>query len=174
MALLRHHNDDDDNPGPSHYRMREKMFAIGDDYWIENGNGDHVFKVNGKAFRVRDTFILEDPSGRELLKSHEKKLTIRDKMEIERDGKTFATVKKAIVAPFREHFEIEVHDGKDIDARGNVVDHEYKIERDGDTIAEVSKRWFRIRDTYGIKIAPEQDVPLLLAITVCLDRMHHD
>jgi uncharacterized protein YxjI len=27
------------------------------------------------------------------------------------------------------------------------VDHEYTIERDGDKVAEVSKRWFRVRDT---------------------------
>ena len=40
-----------------------------------------------------------------------------------------------------------------MEAKGNIVDHEYKIERGGDKVAEVSKRWFRVRDTYGIEIA---------------------
>jgi uncharacterized protein YxjI len=38
-------------------------------------------------------------------------------------------------------------------------------------VAEVSKRWFRIRDTYGIEIAPGEDDALILALTVCIDQM---
>ena len=34
------------------YQMREKMISIGDDFWIENGDGDNVFKVDGKAVRA--------------------------------------------------------------------------------------------------------------------------
>ena len=82
-------------------------------------------------------------------------LSVRDTMEIERDGKTVATVKKALVSPLRDRFSIDVEGGEDMEAKGNIVDHEYKIERDGDKVAEVSKRWFRVRDTYGIEIAPE-------------------
>ena len=74
-------------------------------------------------------------------------------MEVERDGHTVATIKKAMITPLRDRFSISVDDGEDMEAKGNVVDHEYKIERGGDTVAEVSKRWFRIRDTYGIEIA---------------------
>ena len=50
-----------------------------------------------------------------------------------------------------------------MEAKGNIVDHEYEIERGGDKVAEVSKRWFRVRDTYGIEIAPGQDDALILA-----------
>ena len=56
-------------------------------------------------------------------------------------------------------------------AKGNIVDHEYEIERDGTKIAEVSKRWFRVRDTYGIEVAPGQNDALILAATVCIDEM---
>ena len=69
--------------GPT-FQMREKLIAIGDDFWIEDDDGNRVFKVNGKAARMRDTFILEDASGNELSKIQEKKLSVRDKMTIER------------------------------------------------------------------------------------------
>jgi len=151
--------------------MREKMFSIGDDFWIENEGGAKAFKVNGKALRIRDTLVLETPSGDELFTIQEKKLSVRDKMEIERDGKKVATIKKALVSPLRDRYSIEVEDGPDLEAKGNIVDHEYKFERDGDKVAEVSKRWFRMRDTYGIEIAPEQDDALILACTVCIDQM---
>ena len=170
MPLLRRRRDD----GGTKYRMREKMFAIGDDFWIENEDGERAFKVNGKALRIRDTFVLETGSGEELFTIQEKKLSVRDKMEVERDGKTVATVKKALFTPLRERFSIEVEGGEDMEAKGNIVDHEYEIERGGDKIAEVSKRWFRIRDTYGIEIAPGQEDAFILAVTVCIDQMAHD
>ena len=169
MGLLRGRRDD----GGTKYRMRERVFAIGDDFWIEDDAGERAFKVDGKALRIRKTLVLEDPSGAELLRIQEKKLRVRDTMEIERDGRTVATVKKALITPFRERFSIEVEGGEDLEAKGNVVDHEYKIERDGKKVAEVSKRWFRIRDTYGIEVAAGEEDALLLAVTVCIDQMTH-
>ena len=157
--------------GWDRFRMREKLFAIGDDFWIEKEGGERVFRVDGKAVRFRDTLILETPSGEELFKIQEKKFTVRDKMEIESGGETFATVKKALVSPLRDRFSIELEAGGEMSAKGNVVDHEYEIERDGDKVAEVSKRWFRVRDTYGIEIAPGEDAALILAVTVCIDQM---
>src|ERR1700745_686806 len=94
MPLLRGRRD---HHGGTKHQMREKMFAIGDDYWIETDGGERVFKVNGKALRIRDTLVLETPSGDEVFTIQEKKLSVRDKMEIERGGRTVATVKKALV-----------------------------------------------------------------------------
>ena len=156
------------------YRLREEMFAIGDDYWIETDGGQRVFKVDGKVLRIRKTLVLETPEGGELFTIQKKLVSIRDTMEIERDGKTVATVKKALVTPLRDRFSIEVESGDDLQVKGNIVDHEYTIERGGDTIAEVSKRWFRMRDVYGIEIAEGQNDPLILAVTVCIDQMSHN
>ena len=167
MGFLHRHED----MGGTRYQMREKLFAIGDDYWIETENGDRVFKVNGKAMRARETFILESPSGEEMFKIQEKKLSIRDKMKIERDGDTVATVHKALITPLRDRFDIELEGGGELSAKGNIVDHEYEIERDGQKVAEISKRWFRVRDTYGIEIAPGENDALILAATVCIDEM---
>jgi uncharacterized protein YxjI len=165
---LRHRHDE---PAGTRYQMREKLFAIGDDFWIETEEGRRAFKVDGKALRLRSTFSLEGPSGDELFKIQEKKLRIRDTMEIEREGQTVATVKKALITPLRDRFAIELHDGGELSAKGNIVDHEYEIERDGETVATVSKRWFRIRDTYGIEVAPGENDALILAATVCIDEM---
>jgi uncharacterized protein YxjI len=153
------------------YRMREKVFAIGDDYWIETEDGQRAFKVNGKALRVRDTFVLESASGEELFKAQKKMLHVRDTMKIEHDGDTVATIKKALVTPLRERFSIELEQGGELHAKGKITNHEYEIERDGTKVAAVSKRWFRARDTYGIEIPPGQDDALILAATACIDEM---
>jgi uncharacterized protein YxjI len=167
MGFLRRHEEENG----TRYQMREKLLAIGDDFWIETEGGEKAYKVDGKALRVRSTFILKTPDGEDLYKIQKKELHIRDTMEIERDGEKVATIKKALITPLRDRFSIEVENGGELSAKGNIVDHEFEIERDGDKVAEVSKRWFRVRETYGVEIAPGQDDALILAATVCIDEM---
>jgi uncharacterized protein YxjI len=165
MGLLRH-----DDEGARRFVMREKLFSIGDDFWIEDDGGEKAYKVDGKALRARKTFVLEDRSGSEVAHIQDRVLRVRGTMEIERDGKRLATVHKALVG-IRDRFEIDVAGGDDLHARGNVLDHEYEIKRDHHVVATVSKKWVRVRETYGIEIAGGQDIALLLAITVAIDEL---
>ena len=161
--------------GATRYRMRQNLVSIGDDYWIENDRGERVFKVDGKALRARKTLIFEDSHGSELLKIQERVARVRDTMEIEdRDGHTVATVKKAMITPVRERWTVKVTDGPDLEVKGNILDHQYTIEDGRSTVAEVSMKWFRVADTYGVEVAPGQDPALMLAVTAVLDQMAHE
>lgn len=157
------------------YKMHEKLISIGDDYWIENEAGERAFYVDGKALRVRDTLIIKDVQGNELYKLKEKLLRVRDTMDIlDAEGKTAATIKQALITPLRDRWKVEVANGPEMDIQGNILDHEYKIEAGKEKVAEVSKKWFRIRDTYGVEIETGQDNALILAITAAMDQMTHD
>ena len=160
--------------GRSHYKMREKMVSIGDDFWIENDRGEKVFKVDGKALRVRQTLIFEDRNRQELAKIQERMLRIKDSMEVEGPGgEQMAMVKKALIAPLRERWTVKIKGGPDLEVKGNILDHEYTIGEGREKVAEVSKKWFRVRDTYGVEIEPGQDDILILALTACIDQMAH-
>ena len=159
------------------YQMRQKLISVGGDSWIEDGNGERAFRVNGKALRMRRTLDLEDVSGNVLCRIQTRVLHIRDTMVIERpDGEQMAKVHKALITPLRERWKVDVEDGDDIEIQGNIVDHEYELEVDGKKVAEVSKKWFRIRDTYGIQVGPDISPVLALAVAVALDTMtgHRD
>ena len=164
MGLLRN------GGGGRRFVMREKVLSIGDDFWIEDENGEKVFKVNGKALRVRKTFVLEDTSGNEVAHIQDRVVNVRGTMKIERGDQELATVHKALVG-IRDRFAIDVEDGEDLKAKGNVLDHEYEIKRDGDVVATISKKWARVRETYGIEIAEGEDAALLLAVTVAIDNL---
>ena len=160
--------------GARHYRMRQKLVSIGDDYWIEDDRGRRAYKVDGKALRFRKTLVFEDADGHELLKIQERMLRLREAMEIEdQRGASVATVRKAMITPIRERWTVKVGNGPDLDVRGNVLDHEYTIEDGRSLVAEVSKRWFRIADTYGVEIAPGRDPAVLLAVAAVIDTMAH-
>jgi uncharacterized protein YxjI len=157
-----------------HYQMRQQLVSIGDDYWIENERGERVYKVDGKALRIRETLLFEDRDGRELYRIQERMLRVRDSMEIEdAGGQRAAMVKKAMITPVRERWSVNVADGPDLEVQGNILDHEYSIGEGRDKIAEVSKKWFRIADTYGVEIEQGQNAPLILAITAVVDQMAH-
>jgi uncharacterized protein YxjI len=156
------------------YVMRKKLFSIGDDFWVEDESGQRVLKVDGKVLRVRRTFVLEDMTGAEVATIHKKLVAVHDTMDIERGGQLIARVRKALFTPFRQHFDVETADGRALVVQGSITDHEYEVRRDGTPVAEISKRWFKVRDTYAVDVAPGEDVALVLALTVAVDWMGHE
>jgi uncharacterized protein YxjI len=160
---------------PTRYKIRQKMFSIGDDFWIENQAGDRVFKVDGKALRLRKTLFFEDMSGNRLAKIQERLLSIKDTMVVEDpDGNQLAVIKKGLIAPLGDHWTVNVRGGPDLDVQGNILDHEYAIAERRRKVAEVSKAWFSLTDTYGVEIDEGENDILILAIAIAIDMMAHD
>jgi uncharacterized protein YxjI len=161
--------------GANRYQMRQKLFALGQDFYIENSAGQKVFKVDGKVLRVRDTLYFRDTHGKELCKIQQKVARLKDSMEVEGPGgERLAMVKQAIISPVRDRWTVKIGNGPDLNIQGNILDHEYRIEEGRNKVAEVSKKWFRVRDTYGVEIAPGQNDIVILAATVAVDMMAHE
>ena len=157
------------------YKIRQKLISIGDDFWIENAKGQKVFKVDGKALRLRKTLEFEDTKGRKLAQIKELILAIKDTMVIEdAHGRDIATVKQALITPLRDKWNVNVRGGDDLVVQGNILDLEYDIRQGRKKVAEVSKKWFTITDTYGVEIEDGQNDILILAIAVAIDMMAHD
>lgn len=99
---------------------------------------------------------------------------IIDSMAIEDgQGKPIAEVKKALITPMRDRWTVKIRNGPDMDVQGNILDHEYEIKEGRRKVAQVSKKWFRVRDTYRVEVAPGQEDVVILAVTVALDNMAH-
>ena len=157
------------------YKIRQKMFSIGDDFWIENQQGERVFKVDGKALRLRKTLFFEDLKGNKLAKIQERLLPIKETMVVEdADGNQLAVIKKGLIAPLGDRWSVNVRGGPDLDVQGNILDHEYSISERRQKVAEVSKAWFSLTDTYGVEIDEGQNDILILAIAIAIDMMSHD
>ncbi len=157
------------------YKITQKMISIGDDFWIENQEGQKVFKVDGKTLRIRKTLAFEDADGNKLCQIKERLLSVRDTMVIEDPhGRDLAVIKKALISPLRDRWTVNVRNGPDLAVVGNILDREYAIKHKGKKIAEVSRKWFTITDTYGVEIAEGQEDILILAVAVAIDMMTHD
>ncbi|MFE9822703.1 LURP-one-related/scramblase family protein [Streptomyces sp. NPDC005791] len=149
--------------------VRERLFGVGDDYWIEDAAGRKLFLVDGKAMRLRDTFELKDTDGRVLVEIRRKLISLRETMVIERDGEELAEVRRKRLSLLRNHYRVALMDGTELDVSGKILDREFAIEYDGELLAQISRRWLTVRDTYGVDIVREDaDVSLLIAVAVCV------
>lgn len=154
------------------YLVRDKIFAIGDDYWIEDEHGRHAFLVDGKALRVRDTLELKDQSGYVLVTLRQKLLSLRGAMTIERDSETLATIRRKRLSLLRNHYRVTLAEGTELDVSGRILDREFAVEYEGELLAHISRRWLTLRDTYGVDVVREDaDAALMIAVAVCVIRM---
>ncbi len=154
------------------YLVRERVFGIGDDFWIDDEHGERAFLVDGKALRVRQTFELKDPDGEVVAVIRRKMISLWETMEVERGGKSLATVRKKRFTPLRHRFRARLADGTTLSVHGNVLDKEYDIEAGGHRLARISRKWFRVRDTYAVDVRrPDADVPMLLSLAVCIEAL---
>ncbi|MFI6941446.1 LURP-one-related/scramblase family protein [Streptomyces sp. NPDC050418] len=154
------------------YLVRDRLLGIGDDYWIEDEQGHKAFFVDGKAMRLRETFELKDREGRVLIDIRAKVFSLRDAMTIERGGEALAVVRKKRFSLLRNHYRVRLVDGTELDVSGKILDREFVVEYEGEMLAHISRRWLRVRDTYGVDVVREEaDPSLMIAIAVCVIRL---
>ena len=155
------------------YMMRERILSWGDDFRIKDADGNSRYYIDGKVFSFGDKLSIKDMEGNELAKIDQKLLSLGPQYEIIRGGETIAVVKKHLFTLFRARFTVDVPGPHDLEARGNFLDHEYTFERDGREVARVSKKWFRLSDTYAVDIGEGEDDLLILASAVVIDLASH-
>jgi len=154
------------------YLVRERLFSIKDDFWVTDERGDRVFFINAKVLSLHHTLVLEDASGRKLGEIKHKLLTFTDAMDIQHDGQVVATVHKAVFSPLHHKAFIDLADGGRLEAVGDIIDKEFEV-RDGHRVlARISRKWFRIRDTYGVNVVPGENDALMVCIAICLEQIH--
>ena len=153
--------------------MRQKFWSWGDDYKIRDAAGNDVFFVDGKVFSWGDKLSFQDMQGRELAFIRQKLLHWGPTYHIEKAGQVVAEVRKHLFTFFRCRFTVDVPGPDDLEATGSLLDREYTFSRHGRVVAEVSKRWFTMTDTYGIEIADGEDDVVILASAVIIDLACH-
>src|SRR5210317_1982544 len=150
------------------YQMKQKMFAMGDDFTIKDAEGNDVFFVDGKAFSFGDKLSFQDMQGQELAYIAQKMMSFKKKYEIYRNNSLFAEVVKEF-SFFKDKYTVDIPGPNDYEVRGNFWDHEYQFIRQGREVAHVSSELFTFSDTYGIDIVDGEDDITILATAVVID-----
>jgi uncharacterized protein YxjI len=130
--------------------------------------------VDGKVFTLGDKLSFQDTQNNELAFIKQRLLAWGPTYEIHRNGKLAAVVKKHLFTFLRYRFSVDVPGPDDLEVEGDFLAHEYTFTRSGRPVAQVSKRWIALGDSYGVNIEPGEDDVLILASTVVIDMVLDD
>jgi uncharacterized protein YxjI len=155
------------------YSLRQKLFSLGDDFYIRDENENNVFFVDGKFLSIGDQLSFQDLNGNELAFIKQKVLAWGRTYELFRSGVCVAVVKKELFSPFHHTFYVDVPGPDDLKAEGDFFDMEYTFRRGEHVVARVSKQWFALGDTYGVEVNGGEDDVLILASAVVVDMSCH-
>lgn len=155
------------------YVLKQKLLAWGDDYTIRDEQGTDRYFVDGKALSLGAKLSFQDMSGNELAFIRQRLLKLNPTYEIHRDGALVAVVTRKLLSFLHHRFVIDVPGPNDLEAEGNLLDHEYEFRRGDSVVATVTKQWITLRDTYSIDIADGEDDVLILASAVVIDEACH-
>jgi uncharacterized protein YxjI len=157
------------------YTLKERIFSLRESYYIQDETGQNAFEVRGKLLSLRDALTLHDLKTGETVNIHEKMLSLRPVYMIERPNQPDVAVRKDFINFLREGFTIDLPGNQtDLRIQGNILDMNYTITRDGATVAQSSKKWISLRDSYVVDIAAGEDPVLIIACALILDRMAHE
>lgn len=155
--------------------LKERVFSLRESYYIQTDGGDRVFEVTGRLIGLRDKLTLSDLHGNTLATITEKLLSLRPVYTISRPDAPDAKVKKDLINILREGFSVNIDGGlPDIRIQGDILDHNYTMSRDDNVVAQVSKKWISLRDSYVVDVNDNEDALLLVACAIIVDRIAHE
>jgi len=157
------------------YTLRERIFSLRESYYIQDETGQNAFEVRGKLLSLRDSLALHDLKGGEVVKIKEKMLSLRPVYTIERPNLPDVSVRKDFINILRDGFTIDLPGNQtDLRISGDILDMSYTIARDGTTVAQASKKWISLRDSYVVDVAAGEDPVLIIACAIIVDRIAHE
>lgn len=155
--------------------LKERIFSLRDSYFIRSEAGETVFEVTGRFIGLRDKLILRNQQGELVATVGRKLLALRPVYTIQRAGQPDVKVKKDFINLLRQGFTVDIEgDPSDLRIQGDILNHNYSIQRDGTPVAEVSKKWIALRDSYVIDITEGEDIVLLIATAIVVERIAHN
>lgn len=154
------------------YVINQKIFAFGDDFSIKDYTEREVYFVKGKVFSIGDKLKLYDCQGQEVINIRQKVFAFLPEYYIDLYGQEVARVKKQFTL-FSQKFDIDSTLGT-FEVCGNIFAHNFEIYKNGTIVAEVSKKWLAIRDSYTVDIDESENHAFILALCIVIDQVLHD
>lgn len=153
------------------YVLNQQLFSLGGDLWIDDEAGNRAFAVEGKVLSLRRTLTLLDPAGDAIYQIGQSLAHVHRTFEIKRNDEVIVTIQEALLNLLGDHFTITLADGEVLVVTGDFINREFHVTRAGTEVIFASRRLLSIRDSYGVQVVADFEVPLALAIVVALEQM---
>ena len=90
------------------------------------------------------------------------------------DSKLIGKLKRKLVSVKPSYWFEDPNEKKTFNMKGNIWALKYKILQEGKEVAEISKKLFKIKGTYGVKIRPDISDDMAMLILGIVVMLHHE
>ena len=159
-----------ESDGVMHYVIKQEAWSLLGKFTIKDETQDIACFGKTRSFSIGKT--ISDSQGRKPAKVPRivYRLTKTKEFEIQRSGEMFAKVVEDTTG-IKPQFTLDILGSDDCSIRGSFIDHEYTFERDGETVAQVSKE--PDRHFYAVDIMPGEDDVTILSACAAIDLSYH-
>ncbi len=159
------------------FHIKERGWTLNEEFIVRDQDGKPAFKVKGKFFHIGDNLeIIDLHQHAEAAHIKQKVLALTPHYDIYQNDALWANLHEKLLHLFGERFKIALDSGEFYHIDGNIWDWDFTVTNEhGDLLAQIGKKVSLFEDSYGVDIAQNVDVPLMiaLAITIEMIREHH-
>lgn len=157
------------------FHIKERAWTLREEFIVRDQGGQPVFKVKGKFFHIGDNLLVIDLDARaEVAHIKQKVIALTPHYEIYKNGAHWASLHEKLLHLFGERFKIKLENGETYHIQGNIWNWDFTVSNDqGDLLAQISKKISLFEDSYGVDIAQNVDVPLIIALAIAIEMIRH-
>lgn len=149
--------------------LRKKFFKLTDKYPILDENGNEVYFFDQDFKFVGYKAKLKDMEGNILFDISKKVLSFLQTYYVDfYDGSHMEINQKL---SFLKRKVNAFYEGKELNLRGNYLDHDFEVYFKNNLIAEMNKKFFAFTDQYELTVYDENFTLLLIALCLCINEM---
>jgi uncharacterized protein YxjI len=154
------------------YKIRQKIFSLGDKFTIKDENDRDVFIVKSQILSFGKKLRIFDLYENEMCYIEQQLFKFMPQYNIYINGEMVANIKKKF-SLFKNDFEI-LSDNANYYVEGEFLAHEFRIFNDRKLIGQVSKKFLSLADTYSVEVDDDEDQVVVLALAIVIDMVCHD
>jgi uncharacterized protein YxjI len=155
------------------YRIREKFWGFADNFTIEDSNRQPCYKVKGKVFAIGDQLSFQNLNGKEVAAISQQCLNFLPTYKIKQNGRVVAELQKEFTL-MTQKFALRVNNVDNYSIKGNFFQHDFSFTKQGREVARANKQLLSFSDSYGVKVMPGEDAVIILCACIIIDQILHD
>lgn len=152
--------------------VTQKLLSLADSFVIHDEYNNPVYNVEGKLFALGSKLKLYNMNGGEEIYIEQQLFKFLPEYHLYRKGHKLGVIKKEFTF-LKPNFNIQATSGH-YKLEGDFFSHNFNIIKGGKPVAQISKKFFAMRDSYTIDIVPGEDESFLLGICIVIDQVLHE
>lgn len=154
------------------YQLSQKFLSIAGRFEVKDIDGNLKYIATGKFFSITKSFNVTTESGKHVAVIKQKLFSFRPTFYVHLSNGTRVKVMKTFLPLFKSQFLV-TYDDIEIIASGNFLTHEFNFTLNNVVIAQVSKKWFSLTDSYGLEVVKAEHSELAICILLVIDAIHY-